>query len=231
MASKLTVAQLEAKIVRVRARWRYAQARANSAKSIATKTKYTKLAAARLNLLKELKKDLKVLKEHGKNPSKTYHISSKGLDLIKSFEGFVPTIQDDGFGNPTVGYGHVVSYRSDPASVKAAKKAVFEKKYGKTLTKADATELLKHDLIKYEEYVKQYIRIGITQNMFDALTSIVYNTGPASVNGSTIQRELNKGHYHNAANAFLLWDKANGGVVEGLKRRREAERKLFLEGI
>lgn len=228
MANTLTLAQLNAKIIRVRARWRYAQTRAEKAKTEATKIKYSRLAASRLKLLKELKKDAETLKKTAKQPVSKFHVGTKGLDLIKSFEGFVPTTKDDGFGNPTVGYGHVVSYRNESAASKAAKKAAFEKKYGKTLTKADATKLLSKDLVGYENSVKKHVKVGITQNMFDALTSFTYNLGEGSLAGSTLLKELNKGHYHAAAQEFLKWDMANGSHVLGLTRRREAERKLFL---
>ena len=36
------------------------------------------------------------------------HITQEGLDLIKRFEGFSPTIYICPAGYPTIGYGHVV---------------------------------------------------------------------------------------------------------------------------
>ena len=36
------------------------------------------------------------------------HITRDGLDLIKRFEGFSPTIYICPAGYPTIGYGHVV---------------------------------------------------------------------------------------------------------------------------
>ncbi len=36
------------------------------------------------------------------------HVTDAGLDLIKRFEGFSPTIYICPAGYPTIGYGHVV---------------------------------------------------------------------------------------------------------------------------
>lgn len=219
MANNLTLAQLEAKIIRVRARWRYAQARAASARKKSTKEKYEKLANARLGMLIDLKKDAKKLRALKKQPAKSFKISDKGVDLIKSYEGFFPEPYNDPVGYATIGYGHLIGYRNVTSADK--------KKWGK-LTKAEATELLKGDLKEYENYVKQYVKVPLTQNMFDALVSFVYNVGPGGISGSTLGRELNKGHYNTAANELLKWDKAGGRALPGLTRRRKEERELFL---
>lgn len=36
-------------------------------------------------------------------------VNQNGLNLIKRFESFQPNVYDDGFGNPTIGYGHLCS--------------------------------------------------------------------------------------------------------------------------
>jgi lysozyme len=46
--------------------------------------------------------------------------------------------------------------------------------------------------------------------------------------GSTLVILLNSGQADAAAQQFVRWDKAGGREVAGLKRRREAERDLFL---
>ena len=38
--------------------------------------------------------------------------NENGLKLIKSFESFQPNAYDDGFGNPTIGYGHLCKDKS-----------------------------------------------------------------------------------------------------------------------
>ena len=42
--------------------------------------------------------------------------------------------------------------------------------------------------------------------------------------------KYNRGEYTGAADEFLKWNKSNGKVLQGLVRRREAERALFLSG-
>jgi lysozyme len=42
--------------------------------------------------------------------------------------------------------------------------------------------------------------------------------------------KYNRGDYDGAAVEFLKWNKAGGKVLNGLVRRREAERALFLSG-
>jgi GH24 family phage-related lysozyme (muramidase) len=42
--------------------------------------------------------------------------------------------------------------------------------------------------------------------------------------------KYNREDYAGAAEEFLKWRKANGVVLRGLERRREAERALFLSG-
>jgi lysozyme len=56
-----------------------------------------------------------------------------------------------------------------------------------------------------------------------ALTS-----APATFASSTLVRMLNAGETAGAADQFLRWNHTNGQVLEGLTRRREAQRSLFL---
>lgn len=225
---------LKGKIGRLSKRLDSAKKKYNSLKPGREKNKYGILVTDRSSLLSKYRQELAALNKQiaiasglKQFPAK-WNVSKKGLDLIKSFEGFVPTVQDDGFGNPTVGYGHVVSYRSDSAGTAAGKKAAFEKKYGKVISEEDAVKLLKSDLeSKYEPYLNA-VEVPISQNQFNATLSAVYNLGPAFVHKSTFIKKLNALDYNGAANEFLKWDMANGKHEPGLERRRRAERKLFL---
>lgn len=142
-----------------------------------------------------------------------------GIALIKEFEGFQPRRYICPAGKPTIGYGHVIQP---------------EEKFG-TLTEQQATDLLMRDLVVYEREVMQQVRVPLTQEQFDALVSFTYNLGGASLMQSTLLKLLNKGDYRGACSEFAKWCKArvNGRLVTlgGLKRRREAEAKLFFRGI
>lgn len=226
---------LKGKISRLAKRIEKSRQKRNRTKPSQARNKLNSLIISRLKLLNKyygqlakLNEDILIASGAKLFPDKL-STSKRGLDLIKNFEGFVPSILDDGFGNPTVGYGHVVSYRSDSTSTAINKRKEFEHKYGKVLSIEDATDLLISDLkTKYELYVKETVKVPISQSQFNAIVSAVYNLGPEFVYGSTFIKKLNALDYNGAANEFLKWDMANGKHVDGLARRRKAERKLFL---
>lgn len=64
-----------------------------------------------------------------------------------------------------------------------------------------------------------------------AAVSLSYNIGSAAYNRSTVARRFSSGDWRGACDAFLMWNKAGGRVVQGLVNRRRAERKLCLEGL
>ena len=63
-------------------------------------------------------------------------INDNGLQLIKSFESFQPNVYDDGFGNPTLGYGHLCGDAT-----------CSEVSYSQPLTEETASQLLADDLV------------------------------------------------------------------------------------
>jgi lysozyme len=63
--------------------------------------------------------------------------------------------------------------------------------------------------------------------MFDALVSWTYNLGPTNLRSSTLLKVLNSGAYDDVPAQIKRWNKANGKVLDGLIRRREAEALLF----
>ena len=65
-------------------------------------------------------------------------------------------------------------------------------------------------------------------NQLSAAISLAYNIGTNGYCRSTVARRFNAGQWRAACDAFLMWNKAGGRVVNGLSRRREAERRLCL---
>ncbi len=63
--------------------------------------------------------------------------------------------------------------------------------------------------------------------MYDALVSWTYNLGPTNLKSSTLLKFLNAENYEEVPTQIKRWNKAGGKVLEGLKRRREAEALLF----
>lgn len=146
----------------------------------------------------------------------TRKTATRGIELIKEFEGCRLTAYKCPAGVWTIGYGHTGTVDG---------KAVAS---GMTITAAKATQLLKSDLAKFEAAVNSYVTAPITQNMFDALVSFTYNCGAGALKSSTLLKKLNARDYDGSAAEFPKWNKAGGKVLNGLVRRRERERQLFL---
>lgn len=142
--------------------------------------------------------------------------SEKGIALIKQFEGCKLTAYQDSVGVWTIGYGWTQPVDGKPIRA------------GMTIKQETAERLLKTGLVSYESDVSRLVKVGLTQWQFDALVSFTYNLGARSMSTSTLLRKLNAGDYAGAADEFLRWNKAGGKVLNGLTRRREAERALFL---
>ncbi|HFS8154038.1 TPA: lysozyme [Enterobacter roggenkampii] len=142
--------------------------------------------------------------------------SDKGIALLKEFEGCKLTAYQDSVGVWTIGYGWTQPVDGKPIRA------------GMTINQETAERLLKTGLVSYESDVSRLVKVGLTQGQFDALVSFTYNLGARSLSTSTLLRKINAGDYAGAADEFLRWNKAGGKVLNGLTRRREAERALFL---
>lgn len=153
-------------------------------------------------------------------PSK---ISRKGLDLIATFEGFRGEPYNDPAGFATVGFGHLISKRGVvPEDCKRSYAG-----HKPPLTRAQALDLLGEDVERYEKAVRAAVKVPVSQNQFDALVSFAYNLGAGALQSSTLLRKLNQRDYEGAEDEFLRWTKAGGRELQGLVRRRLAERDLF----
>ncbi|MEX5803479.1 lysozyme [Citrobacter freundii] len=145
--------------------------------------------------------------------------SHEGIALIKGFEGCrLTAYPDPGTGGTpwTIGYGWTHPIDGKPV------------KPGMTIDQETADRLLKTGLVSYENDVLKLVRVKLTKGQFDALVSFAYNVGSRALSTSTLLKKLNAGDIKGAADEFLRWNKAGGKVLNGLTRRREAERALFL---
>ena len=137
--------------------------------------------------------------------------SERGLALIRQFEGLRLSAYKCPAGVSTIGYGTT--------------KGV---KMGQTITRDEADRMLAEDAQRFADRVAALVKVPLSQNQIDALTSFVYNVGPTAFANSTLLRVLNAGLYKDASDQFLRWNKAANNVIAGLTRRRIAERELFL---
>jgi lysozyme len=71
------------------------------------------------------------------------------------------------------------------------------------------------------------ITIPVNDNQFGALLSLTYNIGIGAFTNSTLLRLFNGEDYQGASAQFLVWNKSQGHVVQGLVNRREDEQHVF----
>lgn len=134
--------------------------------------------------------------------------SSKGVSLIKSFEGCRLKAYKCPAGVWSIGYGHTAGVKD-----------------GDRITQEQADDYLRNDLVKYEKAVLNYDSIyHFNQNQFDALVSFTYNCGVGNLKNLT---QSGKRTLAQISGKILLYNKAGGVVLRGLQRRRAAEKELF----
>ncbi len=145
-----------------------------------------------------------------------------GLDLVKKWEGLrLDAYPDPATGGEpwTIGYGHTSA---------AGLPKVYK---GLSITEKEAEEILVRDLAIYESEVLKKLTRTPNENQFAAMVSLCYNIGPGNFSKSSVLRLFNDGNMQAAADAFRLWNKAAGKVMQGLVNRREDERLLFLKPV
>jgi lysozyme len=150
-------------------------------------------------------------------------LSENGFKIIKNFEGLRLDAYRDVAGVWTIGYGSTRYH--DGKTVKPGDKLASD---------AQADALFQNTLGQYEEAVNRFVKVPLTQNQFDALTSFTYNEGTGALEESTLLVKLNEKNYTEASAHFSAWNKITDPktgkkvVCETLVQRRGEESKLFL---
>lgn len=142
-------------------------------------------------------------------------LSQRGIDLIKQFEGYSSKAYPDpatGGAPWTIGYG----------TTKGVKP-------GMVITAEQAEKMLRDDVAKFESGVSSLITAPTTQGQFDAMVSLAYNIGLGNFGKSTLLKKHNARCYTCAADQFRVWNRANGKVMNGLTKRRAAEREVYMQ--
>lgn len=142
-------------------------------------------------------------------------IALSGATLIAPWEGKVNKVYADPIGILTSCYGHTGK----------------ELKKGQKFTDEQCLEQLAEDLSEHNTQMMRYVHVPLSQEEHAAYLSFTYNLGVGSFSKSTLLKKLNKGDREGACNELSRWNKAGGIVLNGLVKRREAERKLCLEGV
>lgn len=140
-------------------------------------------------------------------------LGQRGSALIKGKEtlrltAYLPTPNDV----PTIGWGHTKDVR-----------------LGMTITRERAEQLFNEDTAEAVSAVRR-IGVPLSQSMFDALVSFVFNCGAGSISPTnTVGKALRERRYFDAWHGLGLWRKQAGRDLRGLAIRRAQEMLLFFE--
>lgn len=141
-------------------------------------------------------------------------ISYNGIAFLKEREGFRKEAYLDTGGVWTIGFG-TIKWKGKPVEA------------GQTISDKEAEIALVEDLAWAQTTVNKLVKVKLTQNMFDALVSFVYNIGETAFAKSTLLRVLNAKQYEKVGPQLERWVYDNGKVIKGLYARRQLERSLF----
>lgn len=139
-------------------------------------------------------------------------MTTKGINLIKQFEGLCLKAYKCPAGVWTIGYGHTQGVKE-----------------GDTITEREAENLLRRDVCNFECNVRCAIVATLNDYQYDALTSLAYNIGLGAFRKSTLLRIINRGgaSEEDIRKQFDRWVYGGGRVLPGLVRRRHAEADLY----
>jgi len=145
-------------------------------------------------------------------------IVQETIDLLHKFEALRLNAYLCPAGVPTIGWGNTF-YEN-------GRKVML----GESITKARADELFSNILNEFQKSVRKKVSVKLNDNQFSALVSFAYNVGMGNFRNSTLLRKVNANPNDTSiANEFKRWNKSNGRVLNGLKRRRKAESELYFK--
>ena len=142
-------------------------------------------------------------------------MSAAGLAIVKEFEGLRLKAYKCPAAVWTIGYGHTSAAGAPIVNPDLV------------ITKDEAEEVLARDMEQYEEGVRKYVKVDLTQGQFDALVDFAYNAGVGALQKSTLLKKVNAEKFDEVPAEFMKWTKGGGKELPGLVRRRRAEVKLW----
>jgi lysozyme len=165
-------------------------------------------------------------------------LSKAGADLMHQYEGYRTKPYLCPAHIWTIGYGHVLyqeQIRLPVVRVEGKETPMIRKEMplrqedNRVWTKEEIEKLFADDVTNFERGV---LRLAPTlvgrQGAFDACVSFSFNAGLGTFQRSSIRMKLNRGDWEGAADALLLYCMGGGKILAGLKKRRDAEKALFL---
>ena len=137
-------------------------------------------------------------------------VSQQAYNLIREFEGLRLQAYQCPSGIWTIGYGHTTNVA--PNTV---------------ISQLQANLLLHEDVAQCERTLNRY-NLALTQNMYDALISFIFNVGAGNFHRSALLSKIKANPYDSSiCDEFLKWIHSRGKLLAGLQRRRMAEMKLY----
>ena len=149
-------------------------------------------------------------------------LSQSGWDMIRDEEKLRTTAYAIGDGMITIGYGH------------AERIANSKYKIGDEISHEEATKMFHKDVNRISKGVRRLFKrwknkgidIKLTQNQYDALISLTYNTGVSGMLSTEFIQHLKKGDYKTAADSLKTTKISK--KFPGLEKRRQREYEKFI---
>jgi len=186
-------------------------------------------------------------------------MSASEVEHMAQSEGILMKLYNDPYGYCTIGVGHLIQGRVNGENWKgpcsqAKRHGLIPSKWLKgglppdgnntrapseTMTRSEVMALFQQDVSIRERWlVSKLRRIGdvrVTQGQFDALLSVVYNSGGGNVSEFIIDPHLAKSppDFRGAAEAFTVYNRLGYRREDhrryraGLNARREREQSMF----
>jgi len=141
-------------------------------------------------------------------------VSAIGIASIAGYEGLSTVAYKDPVGIPTICYGYTEN--------------VF---MGMKRTKTECQYMLKAEVNKFTKGVLARYKGPLSQGELDAYVSFAYNVGLGAFERSTLLKKLKAGDRVGACNELTKWVYGGGRKLNGLVARRNAEKKMCLQGL
>lgn len=135
------------------------------------------------------------------------------VSMLKGFEGCRLKAYQDIVGVWTIGYGETLG---------VSQGMIWTQEYAEQRLKIRAGQFL---IAVLHRCPQLYIE---SPEMQAACASLSYNIGVGAFGASSVCSNTKRQLFPQAANSFLLWNKAGGRTVKGLTLRRQVERRLYL---
>lgn len=134
--------------------------------------------------------------------------------------------------------GHHIVYK-DPVGIPTVcwgqtGKDLYDRpiKMGMKYTESECIEMLKRELVKFENGVDKLVKVDYASDYQKAaLISFAYNAGLGNLQSSTLLKTLNRGDHKEACDQLTRWVFSKGKKLPGLERRREEEKQWCLGNV